>query len=78
MAEGRALSRVELKTMVDIGDVIREARRVYGRDTEAAELFLTIPVHALGGKPPLLVAATAGGAQAVHEHIARIEEGAPV
>lgn len=78
MAEGRALSRVELRSMVDIGDVIRAARRVYGGDTEAAERFLTIPRRELGGQPPIVVATTVGGAQAVRECLARIEEGAPV
>ena len=77
LAEKAPLSAPELERMTDVGEVVREARRVYGGDTDAAEQFLTRPHRRFGGEAPILVAATEGGAQACAKPLARMEEGAP-
>ena len=76
--KGSPLSASELERMLAVGEVVREARRLYGNDAEAAERFLTAPHARFGGQSPILAAATEGGAQAVRELLARMEEGAPV
>jgi putative toxin-antitoxin system antitoxin component (TIGR02293 family) len=63
--------------MTQIGEVIREARRIYGGDSDAAMRFLTAPHRRLGNRAPILVAGGEGGAQAVRELLAQLEEGAP-
>lgn len=76
--KGALLSNSELERMLAVGEVVREARRIYGDNLEAADRFLTRPHPRFAGQPPILAAATEGGAQAVRELLARIEEGAPV
>ena len=71
------LSASEMERMIVVGEVVRETRRLYGGNTAAAETFLLRPHHRFAGQPPILVAATEGGAQAVRELLARMEEGAP-
>jgi putative toxin-antitoxin system antitoxin component (TIGR02293 family) len=78
VVEGAPLAPLELQKMTDVGEVVREVRRLYGGDADAAERFLTRPHRRFGGRAPILVAATEGGAQAVRELLARMEEGAPV
>jgi putative toxin-antitoxin system antitoxin component (TIGR02293 family) len=78
VAEKAPLSPAELAHITDVGEVVREARRLYGGNDEAVEQFLTRPHRRLGGIAPILVAATEGGAQAVRELLARMEEGSPV
>ncbi|HEY8175202.1 MAG TPA: MbcA/ParS/Xre antitoxin family protein [Gemmatimonadaceae bacterium] len=77
VADKSPLSPAEVERMTDVGEVIREVRRLYGGDEAAADKFLTTPHRRFGGRPPILVAATEGGAQAVRELLARMEEGAP-
>ena len=72
------LSAAEVERITDVGEVIREVRRVYGGDLAAADKFLSNPHPRFEGRPPILVAATEGGAQAVRELLSRMEEGAPV
>ncbi len=76
VSEKSPLSAVELDRLTDVGEVVREARRIWG-DNAAAERFLTRPHPRLCGKRPVEVAATEGGAQAVRELMSRIQEGAP-
>lgn len=76
VSEKSPLSASELDRLTDVGEVIREARRIWG-DNDAAERFLTRPHARLRGKRPVEVAATEGGAQAVRELMSRIQEGAP-
>ena len=76
--KGAPLSTSEMERMLAVGEVVRETRRIYGDDMEAADQFLTRPHARFAGQPPILAAATEGGAQAVRELLARIEEGAPV
>ncbi len=78
MAERAPLSASEIERMVNVAEVVREVRRLYGGDSEAAEAFLTRPHRRFRGQAPILVAATEGGAQAVRELLGRMEEGAPV
>lgn len=78
VAEKSPLSTAEVERMTDVGEVVREVRRVYGGDVDAADKFLTTPHHQFEGRPPILVAASEGGAQAVRELVSRMEEGAPV
>jgi putative toxin-antitoxin system antitoxin component (TIGR02293 family) len=78
VAERAPLSAAELAHITGVGEVVREVRRIYGGNDKAAEQFLTHPNRRLGGMAPILVAATEGGAQAVRELLARMEEGAPV
>jgi putative toxin-antitoxin system antitoxin component (TIGR02293 family) len=77
VADGSPLAAAELERMTAVGEVVREVRRLYGGDVAAAEQFLTLPHKRLGSQPPILVAATEGGAQAVRELLGRMEEGAP-
>ena len=77
VADKSPLSAAELQRMTQIGEVIREARRIYSGDVDAAERFLTAPHRRLGNRSPILVAADEGGSQAVRELLARLEEGAP-
>ncbi len=76
VSEKSPLSAAELDRLTDVGEVVREARRIWG-DQAAAERFLTRPHPRLQLKRPIEVAATEGGAQAVRELMTRIEEGAP-
>jgi putative toxin-antitoxin system antitoxin component (TIGR02293 family) len=76
--KGAPLSASEMERMLAVGEVVREARRLYGGNVEAAEQFLTRPNARFGGQTPILAAATEGGAQAVRELLARVDEGAPV
>lgn len=76
VSEKSPLSAAELDRLADVGEVVREARRIWGQP-DAAERFLTRPHPRLQGKKPIEVAATEGGAQAVREMMSRIEEGAP-
>jgi putative toxin-antitoxin system antitoxin component (TIGR02293 family) len=76
--KGSPLSASELERMLAVGEVVRETRRLYGDNREAAERFLTAPHSRFGGKSPILAAASEGGAQAVRELLARMDEGAPV
>lgn len=78
IAERSPLAPIEVERMTDVGEVVREVRRLYGGDAGAAEKFLTTPHKRFGGRAPILVAASEGGAQAVRELLARMEEGAPV
>lgn len=78
VSEQSPLSAAEVERMTDVGEVVREVRRVYGGDVDAADKFLTTPHHQFKGRPPILVAASEGGAQAVRELLSRMEEGAPV
>lgn len=78
VVEKTPLSPAEVVRMTDVGEVVREARRVYGGDEDAADRFLTQPHPRLQSRPPVLVAASEAGAQAVRELLARMEEGAPV
>jgi putative toxin-antitoxin system antitoxin component (TIGR02293 family) len=78
VADKSPLSAAELHHMTDVGDVVRETRRLYMGHLSAANKFLTRPHLRFGDKPPILVAATEGGAQAVREHLGRMAEGAPV
>ena len=78
VVEKTPLSSAEVERMTDVGEVVREARRVYGGDEDAADRFLTQPHPRLQNRPPVLVAASEAGAQAVRELLARMEEGAPV
>ncbi|MEO8622599.1 MAG: MbcA/ParS/Xre antitoxin family protein [bacterium] len=75
---GAPLSASEMDRMIAVGEVVREARRLYDGNEEAAERFLTMPNARFGGQTPILAAATEGGAQAVRELLARVDEGAPV
>lgn len=77
VSEAAPLSAWEVERMLDVGEVVRESRRLYGGDEDAAERFLTTPHPRLDGQPPVLVAAAEGGAQAVRELLGRMEEGAP-
>lgn len=76
VSEKSPLSAAELDRLADVGEVVREARRIWG-ELDAAERFLTRPHPRLRGGKPIEVAATEGGAQAVRELMSRIEEGAP-
>ena len=71
------LSSAELQRLTQVAEVVREARRVYGGNDAAAERFLTAPHRRLGDRPPIIVAASEAGAQAVRELLSRLEEGAP-
>jgi len=77
VADRSPLSPLELGRMTHVGEVVREARRVYGGDVMAAEKFLMTPHRRLGNLAPILVAAGEGGAQAVRELLDRLEEGVP-
>jgi putative toxin-antitoxin system antitoxin component (TIGR02293 family) len=77
VAEKSPLAPAEVERMTHVGEIVREVRRLYGGDRDAAEKFLTTPHRRLGGRPPILVAASEGGAQVVRELLARMEEGAP-
>jgi putative toxin-antitoxin system antitoxin component (TIGR02293 family) len=77
VADKSPLAPAEVERMTDVGEVVREVRRIYGGNLDASEKFLTSPHPRLGGRPPILVAASEGGAQAVRELLARMEEGAP-
>ncbi|MEP7002516.1 MAG: MbcA/ParS/Xre antitoxin family protein [bacterium] len=76
--QGAPLSASEMERMIAVGEVVREARRLYGGNVDAAEQFLTTPNARFAGQTPVLAAATEGGAQAVRELLARMDEGAPV
>ena len=76
VSEKSPLSAAELDRIADVGEVVREARRIWG-ESDAAERFLTRPHPRLRDRKPIEVAATEGGAQAVRELMSRIEEGAP-
>ncbi|HEX4684420.1 MAG TPA: antitoxin Xre/MbcA/ParS toxin-binding domain-containing protein [Gemmatimonadaceae bacterium] len=77
VADRSPLSPAEMERMTNVAEVVREARRIYGGDVDAAERFLASPHKRLGGEPPIIVAAAEGGGQAVREVLARLEEGAP-
>lgn len=77
VADKSPLSAAELSRMTDVGEIVREVRRLYMGHDNAAKKFLTRPHKRLGDKAPILVAATEGGAQAVRELLGRMEEGAP-
>jgi len=77
VADRSPLSPLELERMTHVGEVVREARRVYGGDAAAAERFLVAKHRRLDRRAPILVAADEGGSQAVRELLARLEEGAP-
>ncbi len=71
------LSPAEVSRLVDVGHVVRQARRLWQNDA-LAEKFLTTPHPRLHGREPMRVAASPGGLPAVLELLQRIEEGAPV
>jgi putative toxin-antitoxin system antitoxin component (TIGR02293 family) len=77
VADKSPLAPAEVERMTDVAEVVRETRRLYGGNGDAADKFLTSPHRRFGGRAPILVAATEGGAQAVRELLARMEEGAP-
>ena len=76
--KGSPLSASEMERLLAVGEVVRETRRLYGDEAVAAERFLTRPHPRLKGQSPILSAAMEGGAQAVRELLARMDEGAPV
>lgn len=78
VADKSPLSAAELHHLTDVGEIVRETRRLYMGHLSAANKFLTRPHWLFHEKPPILVAATDGGAQAVRELLGRMAEGAPV
>jgi len=77
VAEKSPLAPAEVERMTAVAEIVREVRRLYGGDRDAADRFLSTPHRRFGGRAPILVAATEGGAPAVRELLSRMEEGAP-